>query len=81
MLQPVVKKPNPQNEKNKATLEELEAEIKLCVQDPAGLQKALILTWRQTRRRKGRMGNHSLIVENYASTSRAFNTHINTSPI
>jgi kinetochore protein Mis13/DSN1 len=28
---PVVKKPNPQNEKNKATLQELEKEVQRCV--------------------------------------------------
>ncbi|EOA87179.1 uncharacterized protein SETTUDRAFT_89228 [Exserohilum turcica Et28A] len=32
-LPPVVKKPNPQNEKNKATLQELEAEIKLLEEE------------------------------------------------
>jgi hypothetical protein len=28
---PVVKKPNPQNEKNKATLQDLEEEVRRCV--------------------------------------------------
>lgn len=40
-LPPVVKKPNPQNEKNQATLEELEAEIKLYVGVFYGIQKML----------------------------------------
>jgi hypothetical protein len=40
-LPPVVKKPNPQNEKNKATLEELEAEIKLYVRGIAERDKVI----------------------------------------
>jgi kinetochore protein Mis13/DSN1 len=31
---PVVKKPNPQNEKNKATLQGLEEEVRRCVVSP-----------------------------------------------
>lgn len=54
---PVIKKPNPQNEKNEGTLQELEEEVKRYVRPTVIALKCCTLTWKQPRRRESRLGS------------------------
>src|SRR5690242_7378317 len=74
---PVVKKPNPTNEKNKITLQELEEEIKRY--EVQYLDSRVSLTFGQTRRGEGRLGQSAEInslCSSSCSFSRRASNHI-----
>jgi kinetochore protein Mis13/DSN1 len=76
---PVVKKPNPQNEKNKTTLEELEEEVKRYGHRTGTSRSALTIM--QTRRGKSSLGSPCVVIKVTAAFTDALNKPTNTHTI